>query len=109
MAKSSRESYLPQKRDLASLVLHYESEEMAQAYPALYQLMCHAKRDGNFRAGSRLTLFADQGRIKACISDPDSNQVWFATLDGFRGALEAIEDLVSSRRGEWREQRPQRR
>lgn len=95
-------SFLPAKRDLSSLVLHYEDAEMAQAFPALYELLCHAKRDGRYRASARLSLFADEGRLKASIWDPDTSSVWFVTLDSFQGALEAIERLLQAGGGEWR-------
>lgn len=98
-------NYLPSKRDLTNLVLHFESAEMAETFPALYQLLSHAKRDGRFRAGARLSLFCEDGRLKASIWDPDTSSVWFATLDSFQGALEAIEGMITDGRGEWRERK----
>jgi hypothetical protein len=104
----SRENYLPRRADLTTLVVHYEDHEMAQQYPALYQLMSQAKVDGRYRAGARLSLFCDDGKLKASIWDPDTAQVWFATLEGFQGGLEAIEALVKAGRGEWRARRDDR-
>lgn len=98
-------NYLPRRRDLANVVLHWEDEEMAVRFPALYQLLCHAKVDGRYRASARLSIFCDEGKLKASIWDPDTHQVWFATLEAFSGALEAIEKLVADGRGEWRERR----
>lgn len=80
---------------------------MAQQYPALYQLLCVAKREQRYRAGARLSLFCDDGKLKASIWDPDTHQVWFATLDAFQGALEAVEKLLQDGRGEWRERKDQ--
>jgi len=101
----SRPSYLPRGRDLASVVLHYEEAEMAQKYPALYDLLTTAKREGRIRAGARLTFFCEDGKLKASIWDPDTSQVWFATLEAFSGALEAVEGLLVKDRGEWRAKR----
>lgn len=103
----SRPSYLPRGRDLAAVVLHYEDDEMAREFPALYDLLTMAKREGRYRAGARLTLFCEDGRLKASVWDPDTSQVWFATLEAFSGALEAIEGLLVNNRGEWRAKRDQ--
>lgn len=103
-----RPSYLPRVRDLASIATHYECDEFAQKFPALYDLLTTAKREGRYRAGARLSLFADEGKLKASVWDPDSHQVWFATLESFVGALEAIEKLLQDGRGEWRERRDDR-
>jgi len=101
----SRPSYLPRKVDLAGLVCHFEDEEMARCYPALYELLSVAKREGRYRAGARLSIFCDDGKIKASIWDPDTSQVWFATLESFQGALEAIEGMLVAQRGEWRQRK----
>lgn len=106
MGKPAKESFLPGRRDLENLACHYESAEMAESLPALYQLLCHAKRDGHYRAGARLSFFADGGRLKASVYDPDTNQVWFGTLEGWERMVEAVEGLLQQRRGEWRESRP---
>jgi len=102
-----RRSFFPQKRDLSSLVLHFECADFAQQFPALYELMCHAKRDGRYRAGARLSIFADEGKLKASVWDPDTSSVWFITLDGFAGALEAIEAALQRGGGEWRVRKDQ--
>jgi len=100
-------SYFPRKRDLVNLMVHYEDDEMARQYPALYQLLMVAKRDGILRAGARLSLFADDQKLKASIWDPDTHSVWFATLESFCGALEAVEKLLQDGRGEWRVRKEQ--
>lgn len=97
-----KRSFLPRGRDLAAIACHYEEAEFAQAYPAIYELMVVAKREGRYRAGARLSLFADEGKLKASIWDPDTSSVWFATLESFVGALEAIERMLQEDRGEWR-------
>lgn len=98
----TRPSYLPRQKDLVALVVHYEDDEFAQQYPALYDLLTTAKREQRYRAGARLSLFCDEGKLKASIWDPDTSQVWFATLESFQGALEAIEAMLVAGRGEWR-------
>jgi len=100
-------SYFPRKRDLAALVVHYEDDAMAQQFPALYQLLSVAKREGTFRAGARLSLFCEDQKLKASIWDPDTHSVWFATLESFLGAVEAVEKLLQDGRGEWRVRKDQ--
>jgi hypothetical protein len=87
------------------MVLHYEDSDFAENYPALYDLMTTAKRDGRYRAGARLSVFCDDGKLKASIWDPDTHQVWFSTLESFQGALEAIEVILQRGGGEWRERK----
>jgi hypothetical protein len=109
MSKTSRPSFLPLKRSVLDVVCHYEDAAMALAFPALYELLCHAKRDGNHRAGSRLTFFADTGRLKASIWDPDTAQCWFSTLESADRPWEQVEALLQAQRGEWREVRQSKR
>lgn len=78
---------------------------MAENFPALYQLLCCAKRDGRYRASARLSIFADDQRLKASVWDPDTSSVWFITLDRFYDALEAVEKALQDGRGEWRERK----
>jgi hypothetical protein len=101
----SKPSYLPRQRDLGQVQTHYEDADFAQAYPALYDLLCTAKRDGKWRPGARLGIFCDDGKLKASLWDEHTKQVWFATLESFQGALEAIEKLLQDGRGEWRERK----
>lgn len=101
MAKS-RPSFLPTRRNLSELQCHWEDSDAAQSHPAIYQLLSQAKVDGKYRAGAKLTLFADDGRLKASLYDPDTQQVWFGTLEALTGALEAIEGMLEAEKGEWR-------
>lgn len=98
-------NFLPRGRDLKTLVVHYEDADFAREFPALYQLLSVAKRDGRYRAGARLSIFADDGVLKASIWDPDTSMVWFTKLECFQGALEAIEAILQRQGGEWRERK----
>jgi hypothetical protein len=98
----STPNFIPRRKLLSEVMTHYEDAEFAREYPAIYQLLCHAKVDGQYRAGARLSIFADDDKLKASIWDPASGQVWFCTLEAFKGALEAVEKLLEANRGEWR-------
>jgi len=102
-------SYLPRARKLSETLTWFESAEMAEESPALYALLCSARDEaGAYRKGSTLMLFADDGRLKATITDPATGQVWFATLTGWRGCLKEIESLLQKGSGDWRAQRNKR-
>lgn len=102
----STPTYLPRQTDDADGLLHYEDGQMATDYPALYQLLAH-KRDaaGKKRPGARLSLFCDDGKLKACVWDEHTDQSWFMTLESFQGALEAVEATLARSGGEWRRKR----
>jgi hypothetical protein len=99
-------SYLPGPSSASPELLHYEDSHMAEALPALYQLLCLAKDEAKkFRPGATLTLYADQQRLKACIHDRHTCQVWFYTLDGSELILEALDAALRDGKGEWRQKK----
>lgn len=98
-------SFIPTRQTLVEGVPYYEDEEMGAALPALYQLLCASVADGKGRLGASLSLFAEQGRLKACIYDKSTSMVWFCTLDGSRGILEQVEGALQRGAGEWRVKR----
>lgn len=76
---------------------------MGEQYPALYELLCSSRdAQGNARLPASLSLFAEGGRLKACIADKSTSMVWFTTLDGSKGILEQIESSLQRGAGEWR-------
>lgn len=102
---SQKRSFLPRKRDLKTLVAHWEHADFGKKFPALYELLVAAKDGDQYRAGSRFTLFCEDGRLKASLWDPATQSVWFATLDDTEDPLGAVEALLQAGRGEWRDKR----
>lgn len=95
-------SYIPRRESLAQGTPFFEDAEFGQAMPALYQLLCASEHDGRPRLGASLSLFAEQGRLKACIFDKSTSMVWFLTLDGSKGILQQVETALQGGAGEWR-------
>lgn len=99
-------SRLPAKNhDWRTAARHFDDEDFAQCFPNLYDLLSIARRDGQWRAGSTLMLFAEGGALKACINDRDTQQTWFLTLASSHRVLEAVEEALQNGGGEWRRAR----
>lgn len=58
--------------------------------------------DGNPRTTSTLTLFAEDGMLKASLSDRDADEVLFAAADSLEGVLESLDSMLGDGTGEWR-------
>jgi len=101
----SRKSYLPSKRLKALGEPHWEHAEFGEKYPALYELLTASKDGEKYRAGCRLTLFCEDGRLKAAIWDASTSQCWFSTLEDTTEPLGAIEAHLQAGKGDWREKR----
>lgn len=106
------DSFLKRRRQKAkaasTLPVGYESSEDIEMYPHLAQMMSVAQVDNEPRKLSSLALFVDQGRLKACLKDPDTAQVGFLTLETLHGALQAIEDALAADTMEWRKDKKAR-
>jgi hypothetical protein len=98
-------SYVPTRFVKTEGEPYYEDEAFGEVMPALYQLLCASQADGRPRLGASLSLFAEHGRLKACIYDKSTSMVWFCTLDGSRGILEQVETALEKGAGEWRPKR----
>jgi hypothetical protein len=65
--------------------------------PALNDLLCRAKtEDGNFRAGTTLMFFAEDGRLKCCLHDKASGHSAFLTLDPESDWVCQIEEAIQA-------------
>jgi hypothetical protein len=49
-----------------------------------------------------LSLWMEGSVLKCCLRAGDSQPRWFATLGGFDCAIERIEEMLKSGKGEWR-------
>jgi len=66
------------------------------------QLVTLTYDDGSVRRTSTVTLFAEDGRWKGCLSDRDQGMVLFATGDSAAGVLEALDEALGSGHPDWR-------
>lgn len=97
------ENYLPRKRAKDRLgEWHWEHEEFAAEFPACYALLASARMDGVYRAGASVTIFCDQGELKFVVSDRQTEQSLFGTLDPSKPLWESLEGFVRSHGDDWR-------
>lgn len=59
--------------------------------------------DGTARTPGSVTFFVDDGRLKACVNDKDQGKVCFVTGDTFLGLLEAVDAVILTDAGDWRQ------
>lgn len=97
------QSFLPSRQKLSEMVCHLEDAQFAESFPAIYQLLCHARdREGVYRAGATLSFFTDTGNLKASVYDRATQMIWFFTLASYRDCWEQVEAALKEGRGEWR-------
>ena len=96
-------SYLPERRVArAPAPWHFQDDEFSASYPAIYGLLACALHDGKPRQGASITVFADAGELKVVISDRQTEQSLFLTLDASKSLWEQCEAFVRGHSDEWR-------
>jgi len=102
------ESYLPRTRPEASAGgWHWTDEEFAGEYPVIFALMARARMDDKERVGASVTLFCDTGELKCVISDRQTGQALFLTLDAAKGLWEQLEAFCRAHPNSWRAKKEQ--
>lgn len=75
-----------------------------QAYPALAEYMeCDSWPDGSQRRTSTLLVFCEAGAVKGCLNDRDAGRSLWATAGSLDSLLVALEAMLSTGQGEWRQ------
>jgi len=98
--------FLPRKRDHERLgEWHWKDEEFELEYPAIYALLAAARMDGKWRVGASVTIFCDGGELKAVVSDRQTDQSLFLTLDAGKPVWEQLEGFVRNHPEDWRAKR----
>lgn len=98
----SRRSYLPEVRGIVTGTPHFEDAAMGERWPALYELLTRSEVGGKFREPAVLSIYADGGKLKACIHDRYTHQNWFMTLKSAEAILDEIEACLAAGGGDWR-------
>lgn len=76
---------------------------MAKEYPSLSEhLTDETYDDGQSRERSTLTIFVEDGRIKAALNDRDNKQSMYASSDSLRGVLKLLENALANDKAEFR-------
>ncbi len=95
--------FLPRKQKAERFgELHWVDEEFAAEYPAVYSLLAAARMDGVWRVGASITIFCDTGELKFIISDRQTDQSLFGTLDAAKPFWEQLEGFVRNHPSDWR-------
>lgn len=95
--------FLPRKKAQQRLgEWHWQDEEFATEYPAVYQILASARMDGAYRVGGSITLFCDTQELKFVISDRQTDQSLFGTLDAAKSIWEQLEAFVRNHPDDWR-------
>lgn len=97
------DDFLPRKRTSERLgEWHWQDEDFATEYPAVYALLAAARMEGIWRVGASVTLFADSGELKFVFSDRQTEQSLFGTLDAAKPFWEQLEGYVRCHANDWR-------
>lgn len=82
---------------------HGPDDDLLSPYPGVCDFLGQDQwEDGSPRVTGSLTLFLDDGRLKACVSDKDGHRILFVTGSTLAAILDAVEVAVVSGEGDWR-------
>jgi len=101
MAKA-RKSHLPARHVPKTLEWLWANEDFEERYPILYELLAAGMYEGEPRIGATLTLFVTDGRLKASISDRQTEQVLYLTLEPLADVLGEVEVLLAKNGDGWK-------
>lgn len=100
---SDGSSWVPSKKATPRIPeWHWSDDEFRAEYPAVYHLLAQGRLEGVYRPGGSVTIFADDQRLKAVISDKHTEQYLFLTLDAAKGLWEQLEAYLRHHQDEWR-------
>lgn len=70
--------------------------------PCLAAWMTETETNGRARITASLTLFTEDGKVKAALADRDGGYVLFRSAETTEGLLDALEEALSSGKADWR-------
>lgn len=79
-------------------------EYLASNCPILFAFLCQRRVNGVRRKLGSITLFADENRLKFCLSDKDNSDVGFGTLSSAETVWSDVEAMLDNDTVEWRPQ-----
>lgn len=81
----------------------FPDERFQKKWPAVYEYMtASVDEDGKERKASSLTLFAEDGSLKACFTEKNANAVLFVAGKTLEALLTALEGLLTAQDTPWR-------
>lgn len=80
-----------------------DTSQVRGDFPALWEFLALDRwEDGSRRVPGTLTLFIDQARFKACLSDRDTDTTAFLSASSLQGILDKIEQGLVEDDLDWR-------
>lgn len=80
-----------------------EGDPVLAACPCLVEHLTQSRwPDGKRREVSTLTVFLEEGRVKAALNDRAEKCSLWATADSVAAALASLESMLASGRPDWR-------
>jgi hypothetical protein len=76
---------------------------LAERCPALHELMTITMDEGKPRVTTTISLFTEGTAWKCRVQDRQTENVLFLTGESFLGVLDALEGVLQSGAGDWRE------
>jgi len=98
-------SFLPRAPVAEDKAWHFYDEGFQAEFPALFELLAATTQDGKPRESASVTIYVDQGRLKAIVSDKSSKMTYFTTLSGSCHALAELDRNIQDGKGDWRKQK----
>jgi len=82
-----------------------EDAGFAATRPATHDFLSVTLIGGAPRRTGTITVFAEDGRFKVCLNDREHKISCFVASETLLGLLDAVEDILLSGKGDWREPR----
>lgn len=100
-AKVTLASLLPIPGSKIKVQYHFVDEEFQEKWARVFQMLAAAiDDDGTPREGASVILFAESGRLKACLVDKHTGQRSFFVLDPNQSVWDQLEAALE-RGAEW--------
>ena len=87
-------------------VLAARDPEAAGRFPALWEYLTCQLIEDKGRLTATLLVMAEDGTVKLCLSDRETDRVCWRSAKTVLEALEGLEEALASGSAEWREKRP---
>jgi len=85
----------------------FEDPQLEEQCPDVFQWLSCSEWKGRPRQLPTITLFVDQGRLKAVLNDRETEQTGFWTFRAVLGFWREIQDALCGENIEWRQSRSQ--
>lgn len=77
-------------------------DDFRKKYPVLHEFLVLCGYGGKARKTGSLSLWAEEGKFKACVSDKEGGRIAFISSDSVAGLLEAVDRGLKSGHLDWR-------